>query len=128
MRRILALSFFLLICSSVLHAQAHASVDTATYNFGKVKAGQTPKHSFIIRNTGNSPLIINDIEASCGCLVISYTKAPIPPGKSGKIDVVLSTESKIGFQLRSATVITNADNPQLVLYMKGEVVNSNRKK
>jgi hypothetical protein len=102
-------------------AQPHASVDSTTHNFGTVLAGTNPSHTFIVKNTGNAPLIINSVEPACGCIVANFTHEPISPGKSGTIVLVFSSESRRGFQLRSTTVTTNADNPEVVLYMKGTI-------
>jgi hypothetical protein len=103
----------------MLWAQPHAEVDSATHTFGTVIQGQKPEHTFKIKNTGNKPLIINSVDVSCGCVTADYTKSPIMPGKTGKVKLIFLTETKRGFQMRSTTVNTNADNPEIVLYLKG---------
>ncbi len=119
MHRILFFYFFIIAGIPVLWAQAKISVDSTTHNFGTVTQGQTPRHIFIIKNTGTSPLIINSVDASCGCVTADYSKSPILPGKTGTVNLVFLTATKKGFQLRSTTVKTNAG--EVVLYMKGTI-------
>ena len=42
---------------------------------------------FEFTNTGNAPLIITNVQSTCGCTVPSKPKEPIMPGKSDKIEV-----------------------------------------
>lgn len=122
MLRIIIFFCFCVAGVTRLQAQAHMAVDSTTHTFGEVKQGENPIYTFMVKNTGNSPLIINSVEPSCGCVTASYTGEPIPPGGSGAIQLVFVTETHLGFQLRSTTISTNADNAETVLYMKGTVI------
>ena len=39
------------------------------YNFGEITAGGIIKHSFKFKNTGKTPLIVTDVQTTCGCTV-----------------------------------------------------------
>ncbi len=120
--RILFLILLGFLGSKSLLAQAHISVDSATYDFGSIQQGVSVEHTFRIRNTGDQPLVISAVEPACGCVTVSYPKQPLMPGDSASIGVKFLSKGKNGFQLRSAAVYSNADNSTIQLYMKGEVL------
>ncbi len=88
------------------------SVDSADVNAGAVYegAGKSVKHTFTIKNTGDQPLIIEKIRASCGCTAVNYDSI-IEPGASGKVTQEIALE-RIGFgEFRKyITVHSNAKN------------------
>ena len=43
--------------------------------------------TFVLKNTGDVPLLIKDISASCGCTVPEWDKKPIKPGETTEIKV-----------------------------------------
>lgn len=46
-----------------------AWVDSTFHNVGDVKLGQTVEIPFVVKNTGNKPLIISSVQPGCGCTV-----------------------------------------------------------
>lgn len=93
-----------------------------SFDFGTVKeeAGKIT-HEFTFTNTGKTPLIIQDVRASCGCTTPSWTKQPIAAGAAGKITVTYSAAGRPG-QFDKAITVTNnsAENP-IILRIKGQV-------
>ena len=126
MQRYLLILLLSLLSTGLLRAQAHSEVDSTTYNFGTVTQGENPTHIFLIKNTGNVPLLLNNVEVSCGCLLVNYSMEPIKPGNTGQVHIMFVSGKRKGFQLRSTTVKTNADNREIVLYMKGTVVKTKK--
>lgn len=61
--------------------------DKAVHDFGDVKADTDVYTQFTVTNTGNRPLIIENVSASCGCTTPKKPEAPIPPGESDVIEV-----------------------------------------
>lgn len=51
------------------------------YDFGSVSSSQVLTRTFIIANTGSSPLIIQESYTTCGCTTAEFTAKEIPPGK-----------------------------------------------
>ncbi len=80
-----------------------------------------------ITNTGKSPLIIQNLEAECGCTTVeeggkkTWPQEPIAPGKSGIIKVHYDTK-KVGTFAKRVTVKSNASSPSMVFVIKGEVL------
>ena len=81
--------------------------ETETYQFGKVPEGSKVTYRFKFKNTGNEPLTLTKVKASCGCTTPSYSKDPVAPGEDGFIDVEFNTANRTGVQTKSITVTGN---------------------
>ena len=85
----LFLSFAALTFSALLFAQKTvadvAKFESETVDLGKVKQGVPATATFVVKNVGTEPLIIEQANPTCGCTMGDYTKTPIAPGKTGTI-------------------------------------------
>ncbi|HNR85030.1 MAG TPA: DUF1573 domain-containing protein, partial [Taishania sp.] len=88
--------------------QTTLSFDKTEHDFGNVKA-QTPNEaSFKVTNTGDKPLIISNVETSCGCTNSKKPEKPILPGQSDEIAVTFkSNPGQTGEQHKTITVSAN---------------------
>ena len=102
---------------------ANISFEKTQHDFGKVKeeAG-TVSYDFVFTNTGNEPLVISQVVASCGCTSPDWSKQPVPPGGKGFIKVTYTTTNRPGQFNKSVTVISNSSNPQTALWIQGDVI------
>lgn len=82
-----------------------------TYNFGTVKEAGEIEHVFEYTNTGGVPLIIQSVEASCGCTTPDWSREPVLPGKKGKITVKYNTKGRVGPFNKSIYIKSNATVP-----------------
>ncbi|MDR0605025.1 MAG: DUF1573 domain-containing protein, partial [Bacteroidales bacterium] len=57
-----------------------------------LQTGKTSETTFRLKNTGTQPLIIQMVNASCGCTVPEWEKQPIAAGKSTEIKVKITPE------------------------------------
>lgn len=96
------------------------SFEMTEYNFGTVKKGSDMKCEFKFKNTGKSPLILNNVKASCGCTTPTWPKEPIAPGKSSAIKVEYDSK-RVGPFTKSITITSNAKTPTVDITIKGEV-------
>jgi len=88
---------------------------------GSVPKGDKITQDFEIRNDGNAALVITDVKPACGCTVANYDRT-IPPGKSGKVHVVVDTANFTGPVAKGVTVFTNdASNPQVELTVRAKI-------
>ncbi|HZI26306.1 MAG TPA: DUF1573 domain-containing protein [Chryseolinea sp.] len=94
---------------------------TTTYDFGKIKLNTPVTHEFRFTNSGNAPLVISSVQASCGCTVTDYSKDPIGPGAEGYVKATYNA-AKVGVFAKSVTVKANAEDSIVQLTIKGEVV------
>jgi hypothetical protein len=80
------------------------------HDFGQVKKGPIVNYSFEFTNTGKEPLIIRDVNPSCGCTNAEWDKEPILPGKKGRIKVGLRTAEQKGNFMKEVYIQSNAIN------------------
>lgn len=97
------------------------SFNKKEHNFGTIDEGKTVTTNFVITNTGNKDLIIQNAAASCGCTVPDYPKYPIKPGKSGNIKVSFDSSGKPGQQQKTVTVTANIPNGSEILTIRTNV-------
>ncbi len=104
-------------------AQPLMKISEQEHNFGTFKEEAGPqKYDFTLANTGNAPLVIQNIVASCGCTTPEWTKQPIAAGEKGKITAIYDPRDRPGKFQKSLTVYTNSKPEVQVLLIKGEVV------
>ena len=94
---------------------------TQVNDFGKIKQGTPVSHEFKFTNTGKVPLVITNVQASCGCTTPDWSKDPIPLGQKGFIKATFSAAAAGVFD-KSVTVMANVENGTVILKIKGEVV------
>ena len=78
-------------------------------------------HEFRFTNSGDAPLVISSVQASCGCTVTDYSKDPIAPGSEGYVKATYNA-AKVGVFSKTVTVNANAAESVVQLTIKGEVV------
>ena len=95
-----------------------------TIDYGTVtKESDSGVRSFEFKNTGDAPLIITNVQSTCGCTIPTKPTEPIMPGKTGKIDVKYNMNP--GPIRKTITVESNAVNYEggrIPLKIKGEVI------
>lgn len=95
-----------------------------THDFGSIPQGVPATYTFIVTNTGKSPLIITNAAASCGCTTPEWTKEAIAPGKKGFIKATYNAASPGSF-MKTVNVTSNGTREMVTLTLKGEVKASN---
>ncbi len=96
--------------------------DRLSHDFGKVMAESENKTEFIVTNTGENPLILSDVSASCGCTMPKKPEAPIPPGKSDTIKVVFQSKpGQMNEIKKTITVTANTEERIHLLEIKAFV-------
>ncbi|MEY4876141.1 MAG: hypothetical protein RI955_1566 [Bacteroidota bacterium] len=91
------------------------------HDFGTVPEGPQAKFDFEFTNDGKEPLILSNVQASCGCTTPEWPKEPILPGKSAKVTAIYNTQGRPGQFTKSITVSSNAKTPSVVLMISGTV-------
>ena len=99
--------------------------DEKSYDFGKVMEGEIVEHDYHFTNTGDEPLILKKVKASCGCTVPTWPRKPIPPGGKGLIHAKFDTKRRGrpggAPQNKRITVTGNIEGGNVVLTLKGLV-------
>ena len=112
----------LFLTASFAMASAQSiSFDKTTYDYGTVKTGADGHRFFTVKNTGDKPLIISRVQASCGCTTPEVPKEPIMPGKTAQIKVGYDTKIVGPFTKIIEVYSNDPDNSRSVITIKGTV-------
>ncbi|HIY74929.1 MAG TPA: DUF1573 domain-containing protein [Candidatus Sphingobacterium stercorigallinarum] len=94
--------------------------DKETHDFGKIAFNKPVSHEYQFTNSGDQPIIISDVQPTCGCSVAEFTKTPVKPGESGTVNVTFNAATKGPFT-KSFIVKSNTKTPVKTLTIKGVV-------
>ncbi len=101
--------------------EAEIKFEKTSHDFGTITEGTQATVEFEFTNTGNAPLILNSVNASCGCTTPEWTREPIPPGQKGIIKAVYNSSGRPGSFSKSITVNSNAKSGTKILSIRGTV-------
>ncbi len=101
-------------------AQDSIVFEKMVHDYGTIVQGSDGNCEFKFVNKGKTPIILNDVRASCGCTTPEWTRTPVAPGEKGSIKVAYNTNN-VGAFSKSVTVNSNAKNTPVVLVIKGVV-------
>ena len=121
----------MLICAVVLgfaftasaqgNQKAEIKFTEEVHDFGKIPQGKPATTEFVFTNIGEQPLILTNVQPTCGCTVADFTKTPVKKGEKGVIKITYNAAVPAPFS-KPITVTSNAKTPQKTLIIKGEVV------
>ncbi|WP_298761959.1 DUF1573 domain-containing protein [uncultured Psychroserpens sp.] len=135
MKRTLNIAILLVLTFSLFNAAAPVNYDiystkvavikfkTEVVDYGTITQNSDGTRLFSFTNTGDAPLLITNVKASCGCTVPSYSKAPILPGESGELSIKYDTK-RLGAFTKTITVTSNAEGGNKILKIKGNIIAS----
>lgn len=112
---------------TMVSSTAHAKPPVMTFpetvhNFGRMVQGEVGKYDFHFKNTGESNLVINGVQTTCGCTVGNYPHYPVKPGEEGNIEVTFNSSFKQGYQDKGIMILANTNPGRIVLNIKALVV------
>ena len=134
---ILSTCFVLIACNQTKEKQDETSSNSETslntntetsiefkethVDFGKIKQGEVVLHTFVFTNTGDEDLLINRVEAACGCTASKYTTDIVKPGETGEVEVKFDSHNRTGKQSKTVTVFANTIPARTVLSFVAEI-------
>lgn len=90
MQRIILL-LFLIAAAAALAACSRGEpqivVETLQFDLGNVPNGEIAARDLIVRNAGDSLLVVEGISTSCGCTTASLEPMTLAPGASGTLHI-----------------------------------------
>ncbi len=95
--------------------------DKTTFDYGTIKPNADGTRFFTVTNTGDKPLVISNVKASCGCTTPEFKTDPIMPGKTAQIKVGYNTAINGGFNKMIEVFSNDPANSRSVIYIKGNV-------
>lgn len=101
--------------------------DTTTWNFGNIQeVGGKVSHTFHFTNIHTSPVVIEEVISTCGCVIPVYSKQPVKPGHTGIITVTFDPKGRTNFFSKSIRVVSNSGQSVNTLWVKGTINTMNR--
>lgn len=67
--------------------QEAITLKETAFDFGTIPQGKPVYHFFEVINSGKDPLVISNVQTSCGCTTPEWSKEPVAPGATTKIRV-----------------------------------------
>ena len=125
MKNFINIAVLLFLSFQIVNAQKSSpqiSFSKKEFDFGVIQeeAGKV-SHVFKFKNNGNSPLILSNVSASCGCTTPMWTREPIPPNQAGEIKVTFNPSGRRGNFKKTVTIRSNASTPVVMLHIKGDI-------
>lgn len=116
---------FCLACkdkSSVRVGQMTTMEVNEEYDAGLVVKGEVVKASFLVKNTGDAPLVISEVRPSCSCTVAEKPSEPIAPGATTTIVAKVETANVSAKSItKSVTLVSNTKGSVKVLVIKAKI-------
>src|SRR5215510_5288171 len=101
------LAAFLVAASLFAQGKPKAVAVEAIKDVGSLPKGEKISVDFVIRNDGDAPLEITNVQPACGCTVADFDKV-IPPQGTGKVHATVDTTNFAGPISKGVTVFTNS--------------------
>lgn len=95
------------------------AVKEMDHDFGQIPQGKPVFYFFEVTNTGSTPLVLESVQASCGCTTPEWNRAPIAPGATDKIKVGYNAATE-GYFDKPVTILYNGDQTKQI-HIKGTV-------
>lgn len=118
---LLSICLFWTVC---VMAQPKMKFNKEINDFGIVLWANPATAVFEVTNTGNTPLVINDVQTSCACTVADWPRTPIAPGASAAVTAVFDAKA-LGTFYKEVMIASNATTEPVYLQMRGKVVANN---
>ena len=121
------LSIIFLFSFMSVFSQAVIHFDSRVHDFGTIKEVDGPvAYDFEFINQGTAPILIKNVESSCGCTSPEWTKQPVLPGKKGFVKATFNPKDRPGYFDKTITVYSNARTSVVELKIKGTVEGKTR--
>lgn len=113
--------FFSAFPQAVLH------FDARVHDFGTIQeVNGAVAYDFEFINQGNAPVLIKNVESSCGCTSPEWTRQPVLPGKKGFVKATFDPKDRPGYFDKTITVYSNGRPAVIELKIKGTVQGKTR--
>ncbi len=125
MKKSFVLSFFFIygVLAYSQPSKPALTFDEQIFDFGEVKEDEgVISHEFKFVNTGDQPVVIHTVRASCGCTTPDWTRRPVQGGKDGFVKVTFDPRNRPGNFNKSISVSSNGEPSNIVLRVTGKVL------
>ncbi|MCF0190583.1 MAG: DUF1573 domain-containing protein [Marinilabiliaceae bacterium] len=123
MKKIITIVIALMASLSVGAQKSVITFSETVHDFGEIQEdGGNVKCEFLFENTGDRPLVLHNVQASCGCTTPVWPRTPIQPGAKDRIEVSFNPQNRPGVFSKTITIQSNAENNTVQLRISGKVL------
>lgn len=108
------LTFFLASAQTETTTGETLQLKETEHDFGSIPQGKPVFYNFEVRNSGSTPLKLDNVQASCGCTTPEWSHEPIAPGATAIIKVGFNAAAK-GVFTKPITISYGNQIKQLVI-------------
>jgi len=105
--------------TDVVKKKDRIAVKETSFDFGKIMQGKPVFHDFQVVNLDSAPLVIDNVQASCGCTTPEWSREPIAPGGTSIIKIGYNSAAP-GYFEKTITLMY-AEGMTTVVSIKGNV-------
>lgn len=92
------------------------------FDAGNVVKGEMVTARFNLKNTGDYPLVLAEVKASCSCTVAEYDEEPLSPGESMVLMAHVNTDKTgTGIVNKSVRIVANTEPSITQVMIKANV-------
>ena len=119
---LLVLLFFCDVCAQP-GSGSPLRFDETAFDFGTIReADGKVFHTFRFTNLQPSPILIEEVQTTCGCTAADYPRRPIAPGSFDSIRVSFDPAGRTDSFLKRIRVVSNGGQNVVNLLIKGRVI------
>lgn len=113
----------LLSLGSLYAQEPDVEFSEVEHNMGTILWQNPATAKFTVANPGTTDMVITDVEPDCGCTLVTWTKEPIAPGKTGSISVRYDAR-QLGHFNKGIAVYVGENQTPTYISISGNVVNA----
>lgn len=120
MRGLSVMVFAMAVASAF--GQSSLQFDKSDHDFGEIREeGGSAEYTFTFVNSGDQPIRITNVKASCGCTTPGWTREEVMPGDSGFVKAMYNPRNRPGKFRKSLRISTTDPSSNTTLYIMGVV-------
>jgi hypothetical protein len=98
---------FLLISNLAFAQPKLRIVEGSKFDLGEVFQGEKIEHKLTLKNVGDKPLVIEKVQASCGCTATLLADKTVKPRKTTSLSITFDSKTFSGTVHKSVSVFSN---------------------
>ena len=92
-----------------------------TIRFGRMHEGEIAEKPLQLVNESASPIVIRQVERTCGCTTLEFENQPLMPGEKRQMMLRFDARGEWGWQLKLLKLYLNEGQEPLRLYVEADI-------
>lgn len=92
-----------------------------TVRFGRMHEGEIAEKPLQLINEGSKPVVIREVERTCGCTTLEFENEPLMPGESRQMTLRFDARGEWGWQLKLLRLYLNEGEEPLRLFVEADI-------